>query len=68
MLQEALDRPDAVANLAKNFRQLLTTLEDGVLAFPIDIEYDVCCKCYDVYRGPAERLQRAESCRNCGHP
>lgn len=62
-----VSRPDATTNMASTFRELLTTLEDGGYMYPPDIEYDVCCKCYDVYRGPEEVQQRATHCRHCGH-
>jgi hypothetical protein len=62
-----VDRPDAAVNIVDNFRQVLTILQDAGFLFCSEVMYDVCCKCYNVYRGPDEVAEPATHCQACGH-
>lgn len=58
------DNPGAAANIVKDFKEM-TILQDAGFLFTTEVVYDVCRKCYDIYRGPEEATQPATHCRRC---
>jgi len=52
----------------KNFDELLIFAEVHGWIFVSEYVYDVCRKCYYIYRGPEEVEERAEHCRRCNTP
>ena len=51
-----------------NFNELLIFADVHGWVFIPEYVYDVCSKCYYVYRGPEEFHSKAESCRRCHWP
>ena len=52
----------------KNFDELLIFAEVHGWIFVSKYVYDVCRKCYYIFRGPEEVEERAEHCRRCNTP